>query len=76
VRHLHRVAPHARILLCSGYTGGESVTRLVEQTGLEILHKPYDPDQLLRAVRTALDGEPPRDLFLYSEPPPAPGATC
>ena len=58
VQHLHRVAPDTRILLCSGYAAGDAVTRLVEQTGLEILRKPYDPDQLLRAVRTALDSEP------------------
>jgi signal transduction histidine kinase/CheY-like chemotaxis protein len=60
VQHIRSVAPDTRILLCSGYTTGESVTRLVEHTGLEILRKPYDPDQLLRAVRVALEGKPPR----------------
>jgi signal transduction histidine kinase/CheY-like chemotaxis protein len=58
VEHIRNAAPHTRILLSSGYTGGEAVTRLVEETGLEILRKPYDPDQLLRAVRAALDLPP------------------
>jgi CheY-like chemotaxis protein len=55
VEHIRNAAPYTRILLSSGYTAGEAVTRLVEETGLEILRKPYDPDQLLRAVRAALD---------------------
>jgi DNA-binding NarL/FixJ family response regulator len=74
VKHIRSVAPDARILLTSGYTAGESVRRLVEQTGLEILRKPYDPDQLLRAVRTAIDGLPPHGPILYTEPPPPHGA--
>jgi signal transduction histidine kinase/CheY-like chemotaxis protein len=58
VEHIKNAAPDTRILLSSGYTSGEAVTRLVEQTGLEILRKPYDPDQLLRAVRACLDPAP------------------
>jgi signal transduction histidine kinase/ActR/RegA family two-component response regulator len=58
VQHIRSSSPHTRVLLSSGYTSGEAVTRLVEQTGLEILRKPYDPDQLLRAVRAAIDPAP------------------
>jgi signal transduction histidine kinase/ActR/RegA family two-component response regulator len=72
VQHIRNVAPHTRILLSSGYTAGASVARLVEHTGLDILRKPYDPDQLLRAVRTALDAAPPSGPVPYSEPPPRP----
>jgi CheY-like chemotaxis protein len=72
VQHIRNAAPHTRILLSSGYTAGEAVARLVEHTGLDILRKPYDPDQLLRAVRTALDAEPPSGPVPYSEPPPRP----
>jgi CheY-like chemotaxis protein len=71
VIHIENAAPHARILLSSGYTAGEAVTRLVEQTGLEMLRKPYDPDQMLRAVRAALDGPPPGRVSPASEPPKA-----
>jgi signal transduction histidine kinase/ActR/RegA family two-component response regulator len=61
VEHIRNAAPFVRILLSSGYTAGEAVSRLIEQTGLELLRKPYDPDQLLRAVRAALDvAVPPR----------------
>ena len=69
VKHIRSVSPDARILLTSGYTAGESIKRLQEQTGIEILRKPYDPDQLLRAVRTAIDGRPPRGPLLHTEPP-------
>jgi signal transduction histidine kinase/ActR/RegA family two-component response regulator len=74
VEHIRNAAPDTRILLSSGYTSGEAVTRLVEQTGLEILRKPYDPDQLLRAVRAALDPAPstPRALAYTAPTPPAP----
>jgi signal transduction histidine kinase/ActR/RegA family two-component response regulator len=58
VQYIRSCSPQTRILLSSGYTAGEAVSRLVEQTGLEILRKPYDPDQLLRAVRAALDATP------------------
>ncbi len=53
--------PQAHILLSSGYTACSNVAWLTDQTGLELLRKPYDPDQLLRAVRKALDkaGPPP-----------------
>jgi CheY-like chemotaxis protein len=74
VEHIRNAVPDTRILLSSGYTSGEAVTRLVEQTGLEILRKPYDPDQLLRAVRAALDPAAitPRTLPPTAQTPPAP----
>jgi hypothetical protein len=34
------------------------VTELVNQTGLEILRKPYDPDQMLLALEAALGRGP------------------
>jgi signal transduction histidine kinase/ActR/RegA family two-component response regulator len=56
VRALH---PEGRILLASGYTAGANVETLIERYALTLLSKPYDPDQMLRAVRDALDaGEP------------------
>jgi CheY-like chemotaxis protein len=70
VQHIRNVAPGTRILLSSGYTTGEAVTSLAEHTGLDILRKPYDPDQLLRAVRRALEGKPPRERAPLGESPP------
>jgi signal transduction histidine kinase len=59
VERLRVQLPHARILLSSGYSAGANITALQEQTGLTLLRKPYDPDQLLRSVRAAL--APPAD---------------
>ena len=55
VERLRIQLPAARILLSSGYSAGANISALQEQTGLSLLRKPYDPDQLLRAVREALD---------------------
>jgi len=56
VHRLNAIAPAVRILLTSGYTAtGTNVAALLEATGLELVRKPYDPDQLLRLVRKALD---------------------
>jgi signal transduction histidine kinase/ActR/RegA family two-component response regulator len=51
--------PRARILLSSGYTAGSNVVSLTSRTGFELLRKPYDPDQMLLAVRRTLDGARP-----------------
>ena len=48
-------SPRTRILLSSGYTAGANVATLTRRTGFELLRKPYDPDQMLRFVRGALD---------------------
>jgi DNA-binding response OmpR family regulator len=55
VQKIREACPTLPILLSSGYTAGEAVTELVSQTGLEILRKPYDPDQMLLALEAALN---------------------
>lgn len=59
VQRIRELRPDVLILLSSGYTAGQAVTELMEQTGLGLLRKPYDPDQLLLTVGAAL-GKPPR----------------
>jgi signal transduction histidine kinase/CheY-like chemotaxis protein len=54
VKRIRELRPTARILLASGYTAGETVTQLMAQTGLGMLRKPYDPDQMLNAIWLAL----------------------
>lgn len=54
--------PRSRILLCSGYTAGANVNTLTKRTGFELLRKPYDPDQMLRAVRSTLESQRPPPL--------------
>jgi signal transduction histidine kinase/ActR/RegA family two-component response regulator len=57
VQRIRELRPETLILLSSGYTAGEAVTQLMEQTGLGLLRKPYDPDQMLLTVGAAL-GKP------------------
>jgi signal transduction histidine kinase/ActR/RegA family two-component response regulator len=56
LRTLDRRQP---ILVSSGYAAGDNVASLVREEDLRFLRKPYSPDQILGAVRAALDGEPP-----------------
>jgi signal transduction histidine kinase/CheY-like chemotaxis protein len=74
VHEIRKLRPNIPILLSSGYTAGEAVTQLVSETGLEILRKPYDPDDMLHAVRAAVSGGPSsapaaRDADPEAQPP-------
>jgi DNA-binding response OmpR family regulator len=57
IQRMRGIRGETKILLASGYTGGENLAALTRLTGLELLHKPYDPDNVLRRVRSALDTE-------------------
>lgn len=59
IGRVRALVPQIRILLSSGYTASTSTAALTEQTGCELLSKPYDPDRMLRAVRKALDAPVP-----------------
>ncbi|MES1165753.1 MAG: ATP-binding protein [Verrucomicrobiota bacterium] len=54
VNSLRALRPSLRIILSSGYSAGTNVAELLRDTGLELVRKPYDPDQLLFVVRGAL----------------------
>jgi DNA-binding response OmpR family regulator len=45
-----------RVLFMSGYTDGQLQEHGVLLPGVTLLAKPFTPDQLVRRVRTALDG--------------------
>jgi CheY-like chemotaxis protein len=49
--------PAVRILLASGYSADTNVAELLRSGRCTFVPKPYDPDGLLTAVRTALDGD-------------------
>jgi signal transduction histidine kinase len=55
IAELNRTRPGLRILLASGYTADTNVGELVRRSSIQLLSKPYDPDQLLRAVRRRLE---------------------
>jgi len=45
----------AAVLFSSGYAADFFPARVLTELGVELLQKPYDPDQLLRVVRRTLD---------------------
>ncbi|MFO0646274.1 MAG: ATP-binding protein [Polyangiales bacterium] len=47
--------PRTRVVLASGYTADANLSALLRDKGIPLLHKPYDPDGLLRALRAELD---------------------
>jgi signal transduction histidine kinase len=55
VARIRALRPSAKILLASGYTGGAQILDSTASEPLELLMKPYDPDRLLRGVRSMLD---------------------
>lgn len=59
IERLRALRPGTRLLLASGYTAGTNVFDWLNDAGLELLRKPYDPDHLLFAVRHALDQATP-----------------
>ncbi|MEZ0367994.1 MAG: PAS domain-containing protein [Candidatus Sericytochromatia bacterium] len=60
---VRQLMPQLRIVLMSGYTGDVTTKHGVEASGLPFVQKPFSGEQLLAAIRTAL--EP--DDFLAAE---------
>ena len=54
--HIRERRPEAKVLLSSGYTADTNVAELLRDPRLKFLRKPYDPQELLLAVRRSLDG--------------------
>jgi len=52
---LSALHPTLPVILSSGYAAGANTSVLTQQTGFDMLTKPYDPDRMLHAVRSALD---------------------
>jgi CheY-like chemotaxis protein len=50
--------PAARFLFTSGYGGDALPASFLRDLGIEMIAKPFDPDNLLRVVRTVLDATP------------------
>jgi signal transduction histidine kinase/ActR/RegA family two-component response regulator len=55
VTRIAGLKPAQRLLLASGYTAGAQIVDPTRNVPLELLMKPYDPDKLLRAVRSMID---------------------
>jgi two-component system, cell cycle sensor histidine kinase and response regulator CckA len=60
---LKALKPDVNVLFVSGHGEGSIDLRALEQQGVDLLRKPFEPDELAAAVRRALDArrvEPPR----------------
>lgn len=55
VERIRSLSPGLRILLTSGYAAGANVASFINHADLELLRKPYDPDQMLRMIRAHLE---------------------
>lgn len=49
------ISPDTKILFTSGYSSNAVHTRFINDMGMQLISKPYDPDVLLREIRTAID---------------------
>ncbi|HEX2881955.1 MAG TPA: ATP-binding protein [Polyangiaceae bacterium] len=49
--------PEAKFLFTTGYGGDTLPDSFLEEQGLEVVQKPFDPDTLLRIVRAKLDSK-------------------
>lgn len=51
--------PTLRVLFSSGYGAEELTARFLSDTDVPLIAKPFDPDTLLRLMRTLLDQRKP-----------------
>ncbi|HOX37977.1 MAG TPA: PAS domain S-box protein [Candidatus Brocadiia bacterium] len=57
---LQSVRPDLRVLFMTGYSGEIAVQKGIVEPGAPLLQKPFPAEHLARAVRNALDSEPPK----------------
>jgi signal transduction histidine kinase/ActR/RegA family two-component response regulator len=58
LEHIRSRGLDIRVLFCSGYNSEAVDTGYIQDERLPLLEKPFDPDELLRAARIALDTAP------------------
>ncbi|HEV3021311.1 MAG TPA: response regulator [Pirellulales bacterium] len=59
-QHIQQAKPGLPVVFASGYDPETGQVRRLGEEGVKILHKPFDADALLRAVREGLDHAPMR----------------
>ena len=52
---IHEIDPDVKVLFSSGYSSNAARTRFVADENVQLIHKPYGDDELLRRVRQVLD---------------------
>jgi DNA-binding response OmpR family regulator len=58
VRHLRRLRPQMLVLYMSGYNDSGLVTRGIEEAQVELIQKPFNPDELVARVEALVRLEP------------------
>lgn len=58
-RHIRAECPGTKVLFSSGYDAETARSESVRGDGIMLLQKPFEPGQLLAAVRQVLDGPAP-----------------
>ena len=56
VEHIHESDSELPAILCSGYTGPKSMWAEIQKRGYFFLHKPFNLQELLGAVKQVLEG--------------------
>jgi CheY-like chemotaxis protein len=54
---LRKLAPETKVIICSGYGGIEKDPQPAFQGEINMVHKPFKPEELVSAVRQMLDSE-------------------
>jgi PAS domain S-box-containing protein len=58
---LFEMQPDLRVLFVSGYAEEHGIGPIVARDGVELLHKPFEEETLIRHVRALLDTDPTRE---------------
>ncbi len=54
---LRKINPAAKVIICSGYGSRENGLQQLMASGVNLVHKPFKPEELVSAVRQVLDEE-------------------
>jgi DNA-binding NtrC family response regulator len=54
---LRKLNPAAKVIICSGYSSRENGLEHMRVSGVNLVQKPFKPEELVSAVRQVLDGE-------------------
>ncbi|NIQ91495.1 MAG: response regulator, partial [Deltaproteobacteria bacterium] len=54
---LRKLNPAAKVIICSGYGARENGLQKLMASGVNLVQKPFKPEELVSAVRQVLDGE-------------------
>jgi CheY-like chemotaxis protein len=57
-RELRRMNPAVRVILTSGYSEEDAMSRFAGKGLVDFIQKPYRPGSLIAAVRSALESKP------------------